>query len=345
MCGVSPLYALSTSLSLLWASAPARAAVPQGIPVRFVLPGEGMEQAGAHVAATHAVGLLSLGPWVCVLGMIVLGWTLLLAADGGRRPLDPSLEAVARGGARRLERLLLGVCLWSPLLFMLALVQTDPRPLALLCLIPSVLGLRRARQYMASRRALGRLLRAEPPQEAPEGALLVVTVWPERLGPAEGALPHTPWHCGELRGRSAPADASGDRNRAGEPLRVALRGGLADPEARLLLTMLAHGQSPHRPLLVAGPVRRVPADASAAAPLDRGIPIELCVGGRAGVPVVFGRSRDEVIRQLGREVLLIAGAVACSLVAATVSVRLMSTSLAPHPHPGSTRPPCTGSAS
>jgi hypothetical protein len=267
-----------------------------------------------------AASLEPLGRWLAVLLALGLVATILGSVGAARRPLPIAASAVRRPSRpiSLVERLLVLVCLWSPLLMLLGLMQAQHGLLSTVLLGSAGVGAGACAMMMSARRRLlvrlrwalgGRLDRL------PDGTLVSAEVDPRKLVPPPGMRGAVPWYRADLT-VSLPADEG-----AMGAARVSLDEALVDEEAARALLRVALGKPAGTTLTVLGLAHRAPADAAGTAALDRHAPTQPRIASsRAGRAILVAGSPAELARRLRHEGLLLGGALAASIGAALLTM-------------------------
>jgi hypothetical protein len=279
----------------------------------------------APPAATHVCPMLmtaaSLEPlmrWLLVLLALGLVATILGSVGASRRPLPIAASAV-RQPARPIslvERLLVLVCLWSPLLMLLGLLQVQHGLLSTVLLASAGVGAGACAMMLSARRRLlarlrwalgGRLDRVS------DGSLVSVEVDARKLVAPHGVRGAVPWYRADLC-VAVPGDAP-------QPARVALDDALVDDDAARVLLKVALGKSTTTRLTVVGHATRGPADPSSARALERHASVQpRLAGGAYGRALIVAGTPADLARRVRIEGALLVGALGASAAAALLTM-------------------------
>ncbi len=260
-----------------------------------------------------------LGRWLAVLLMLGLVATILGSVGAARRPLPIAATAV-RQPARPIslvERLLVLVCLWSPLLMLLGLMQAQHGLLSTVLLMSAGVGAGACAMMMSARRRLLARLRwalGGRIDRLPDGTLVTAEVDPRRLVAPPGLRGAVPWYRADLA-VTLPGE---ERSNAA---RVSLDDALVDDQAARALLRVALGKPAGTTLTVLGQSSRAPADACSATALERHAPTQPRIAStRAGRAIVVAGPPAELMRHLRHEGLLLAAALSASVGAALLTM-------------------------
>ncbi|HZS42103.1 MAG TPA: hypothetical protein VFF06_34980 [Polyangia bacterium] len=268
-----------------------------------------------------AASLEPLGRWLAVLLALGLVATILGSVGAARRPLPIAASAV-RQPARPIslvERLLVLVCLWSPLLMLLGLMQAQHGLLSTVLLASAGVGAGACAMMMSARRRLLARLRwalGGRMDRLPDGTPISCEVDAKRLVAPPGLRGAVPWYRADL---TVVVPGGGDT--ISTAARVALDDALVDEAAARALLRVALGKPAGTTLTVLGQAHRAPADACSALALDRYAPTQTRIGStRAARAIVVAGSPAELARRLRHEGLLLGGALAASVGAALLTM-------------------------